>query len=1063
MNMKGIVLCVLVGLTLTAGAQVPVITNVEPLASAPQQKILITGSGFSSTSSQLRVWFDHVQGTIISSSNFSIQATVPAQARYSNVEVINVATGLSAKSSLKFSPQFGGSSFDATKVSAAFSVTDPAEPFDICSCDFDLDGLPDLATSKSTGGSPATDLMILKNASTLGTLSFSKVDKTTLPALDVSAPTFNINCGDLNGDGKPDLVATRNGATRNQVFVLKNTNSSVGTLSFGAVQTLLLDIGQFAFRVSIRDLNLDGKPELIVSNSFDDPATDNIVYVYTNQSSAGTISFAASPLKLTVTGAATTYGLDVQDLDGDQKPEIILNQFQTNNLYIFKNQSAGQVAFAPVQQIGATGAFNNVTSGDMNMDGLLDLIVSGTFDNTVQLFINQSTPGNISFKTPQVIPTAAGPWGVDVSDIDGDGDPDIIVANRNDTKVNVLRQDASLTFTKLDLTTSKPPRNVRAGDFDGDGKPDIAYTTFSGLQFSVDVIRNMNCVSPKILNALPVTVCSGQTIRLLSTPALGVTFDWSKNAAPPFQSGPNEYADINSAGSYTVTATGESGACVVTSPAVVVGSNASAPPADPTIMTNAPLCLGSNLTLSTPTVGGATYQWTGPSGFSTTTQNPTINNVTAGNAGLYNLQLSAGGCMSNVVSSQVDVASLPVFTISSSVPGAGCQGTPVTLSVTNAPGYTYQWRKNSVDIGGQTGLTLAASTEGAYSVTVTSTSPTCSVETSQTNVVLLAVPVAAFQSPASACVGAAASFTDQTIFDARGTSAWAWAFGDGNTSTLQNPSNTYNSAGNPSVSLTASYTGVAGCSNLISKGLPVNTPVVPVITPSANPICPGDPTTLSVAGTFNTYTWNTGGSSSSIDITQPGDYSVNTVDANSCASTANLTVSSKPTITMTVSADKTSINPGEPVQLTASGADTYLWSPSATLDNPAIANPVAKPTTTTTYTVVGSVTGSCDAKDSVTVTVNNGGAAAIKPPLIFSPNGDGINDMWIVVGVENYPDCTMSIYDGHGSKVYDQKGYNSSNGWDGTYSGKAVPDGTYYYVFGCPDLRPATGNIQIVH
>jgi gliding motility-associated-like protein len=255
---------------------------------------------------------------------------------------------------------------------------------------------------------------------------------------------------------------------------------------------------------------------------------------------------------------------------------------------------------------------------------------------------------------------------------------------------------------------------------------------------------------------------------------------------------------------------------------------------------------------------------------------------------------------------------------------------------------------------------------------------------------------------------------------------------------------------------------VTGCTNLVTKPIAVTAAVTPVITPSANPICPGDVTTLSVAGTFNSFDWSTGGSGSSVDITLPGNYSVNTLDQNNCASLAALTIDSKPTFTITVTADKTAINPGEQVQLTATAADTYFWSPALTLDNATIANPVAKPTTTTTYIVVGTMAGFCDASDSVLVTVNNGGAAAIKPPVLFSPNGDVVNDTWLIQGVENYPDCTMSIYDGHGSKVYEIKGYNSSNSWDGTYGGKSVPDGTYYYVFGCPDLRPATGNVLVV-
>ena len=1046
---------------ITAGAQVPVINQVEPLAAAPMQTILITGSGFSNTTTDLQVWFDHVKGTVIApSTNFSILVRVPPQARMSNVEVINLVTGLSAKSQLKFTPVYGGIDFDVTKTST-LSISDPAELFDLCSCDFDLDGKPDLATTKSPKAGTPTDLLILKNTSSPGTISFSKVDKTTLAALDMSAPTFNTNCGDLNGDGKPDLVATRNGATRNQVFILRNTNSVVGTLSFASAQALFLDIGQFAFRVSIRDLNLDGLPELIVSNSFDDPNSDNIIYVFINQSTTAAISFVATPLKLLVTGASTTYGLDVQDLDGDARPEIILNQFQTSNVYIFRNQSTAQVSFAPVKAITVTGAFNNVTTGDMNEDGLLDLILTATFDNSVQLFINQSTPGNLSFMPPQVITTSTGPWGVDVSDIDGDGDADIVVGNISENKVNILRQDAPLSFTRLDITTTKFSRNVRAGDYDGDGKPDIAFTSFSLLgSFSVDVIRNANCVSPKILNTMPLTICTPQTIRLNTNPAPNVTFAWTKDGSPFSGPSVNEYTDITQTGSYTVTATGESGACVITSPAITVANDASAPPADPTIGSNSPICVNSSLQLSTPAVSGATYQWTGPNGFTSPDQNPVVSNMNIDEAGLYFLQLNVGVCTSNKVSARVDLATLPVFTISSSPSGAVCQGSTVTLTVNHPALYTFQWKRNGADIVGQTGFTVAVTQEGDYSVLVTSTATSCSQETAKSTVVLLSVPVANFQIPASVCTGAAASFTNQSVLDTRGTAKYTWTFGNGNTSTALNPSNTYANPGSLSVSLTASYEGVTGCSNAISKPITINTPVVPVISATANSICEGETSTLSVAGSFNSFSWTGGGSGNSIGVTQPGDYTVNTADQNNCASTATLTISAKPLLTLTVKAARSSINLGDTVQLSATGADAYVWTPSESLDNPAIANPIAKPSITSFYKVTGTRSGFCDAADSVKVTVNQAGTASIKAPLIFSPNGDQTNDMWIIPGVDQ--DCTMSIYDGHGSKVYEVRGYNSGNNWDGTYNGKSVPDGTYFYVFGCPNLKPATGNVLVV-
>ena len=1043
-------------------AQIPVVSKVTPSASASTQKVVITGSGFSNTPAQLQVWFDHVPGTVLASTEFSIDVLVPPQSRFSNVEVINLTSGLSGKSPFKFSPQYGGTDFDATKVSAPVTTSDASELFDICSCDLDLDGKPDLATTKSDFTGTPSDLMILKNKSTIGTLSFTKTDKSTLPALNVSAPTANVVCGDLNGDGKPDLVASRNGATKNQIFVLRNTNSAAGTLAFANAQSFFLDVGQTAFKIVIRDLNMDGKPELIVTNAFDDSnsATDNSLYVFVNQSSASAISFGATPIKLPLVGANTSYGLDVQDLDGDSKPEIIANQFNTDHLFVFRNLSTGQVSFAASQKITATGNFNSMTSADLDLDGLNDLILTSTFTNSVQIFINQSTAGAISFKAPQILTTSLGPWGAEISDLDGDGDADLVVTNRNEAKLNVFRQGPSLAFTKLDIPTSKPSRNLRVGDYDGDGKPDIAFTSFSGLQFSVDVIRNANCFSPKILNPAPVTICTGQTIQLTATPSPGATFDWKKSGVS-FQSGANAFADITTPDSYTVTATSEVGACTITSAALAVANNVAGYPADPAIGSNSPVCVGSDLALTTAAVAGGTYQWSGPNGFTSTAQNPSVPGVKSLNAGLYSLRVAIGPCSSNTISKTLDVAIVPVPGISSSSLGAACQGATVSLSIVNTPGYTYQWLKNAVAIAGQTTNVVAVTQEGDYSVIATRSSPSCSQESGKSTLILLTPPAANFQTTATVCLGTASVFTDQSIFDARATVIYAWDFGDNNTSALKNPSNTYAAAGPYNSSLTVGYAGVSGCSNAIIKPISVAAAVVPVITSAANPICAGESTTLSVAGTFNSIDWNGAGTGSTLIISKPGDYTVKTKDVNNCPSSGAITITLKPAITLTVTADKTSINIGETVQLLASGADIFKWSPVSYLDKSDIANPVSTPISTITYQVKGQKSNFCDAVDSVKINVNRGNSL-ITPPPIFSPNGDGINDHWKILETDLYPDCTMSIYDGHGSKIYEQKGYNSSSYWDGRFNGGEVPDGTYFYVFVCPDAKSASGAVLVV-
>jgi gliding motility-associated-like protein len=166
-----------------------------------------------------------------------------------------------------------------------------------------------------------------------------------------------------------------------------------------------------------------------------------------------------------------------------------------------------------------------------------------------------------------------------------------------------------------------------------------------------------------------------------------------------------------------------------------------------------------------------------------------------------------------------------------------------------------------------------------------------------------------------------------------------------------------------------------------------------------------------------------------------------------------ITIDGKPVPVVTVSATPSTIASGESTQLLAEGADTYSWSPVEFLDNPSIPNPTATPAQTTPYTVTGTASNGCLVTEEIIVTVE--GTRGF--PQIFSPNGDGINDEWNV-GAPGKPACTLNIFDVRGRRIFEGRGLN----WNGTFEGKQVPDGTYYYVFSCPSERPVTGNVLIV-
>lgn len=128
---------------------------------------------------------------------------------------------------------------------------------------------------------------------------------------------------------------------------------------------------------------------------------------------------------------------------------------------------------------------------------------------------------------------------------------------------------------------------------------------------------------------------------------------------------------------------------------------------------------------------------------------------------------------------------------------------------------------------------------------------------------------------------------------------------------------------------------------------------------------------------------------------------------------------------------------------------SYQWTPALGLSNPRIANPVATLTDDITYRLTVTTTDSCTATDTIAVRV-------LKIPVIpntFTPNSDGVNDVWNIKNLERYEDCIMEIFNRYGVKMFHSVGYGTA--WDGRFNGKDVPVGTYYYVL---NLRDGTKN-----
>jgi len=122
-----------------------------------------------------------------------------------------------------------------------------------------------------------------------------------------------------------------------------------------------------------------------------------------------------------------------------------------------------------------------------------------------------------------------------------------------------------------------------------------------------------------------------------------------------------------------------------------------------------------------------------------------------------------------------------------------------------------------------------------------------------------------------------------------------------------------------------------------------------------------------------------------------------------------------------------------------------------------VANPIAKPANTTTYYLVATSINGCQDTASVVVTV----LTTVVIPNTFTPNGDGINDLWEIPSLIYYPKCQVSVFNRYGQQIFHSNGYTKA--WDGTYNGKQIPGGTYYYLINLENgSSPYSGYVEVI-
>src|SRR5271156_130122 len=348
-----------------------------------------------------------------------------------------------------------------------------------------------------------------------GTTALASMTSLTTPGIPATLTSV-----DVNGDGKPDLVVVSNDTDTAAAIVSVFLGNGDGTYQPRTDYTTLLDSGY----VTVADVNKDGHPDLIVagfplSGSASDPAVQVFLNNGTNNGTFGTAINGPALPDFTAQAAA------VADFNKDGNPDIA-----TNDGHILLGDGTGHFSLMAGSQFVAAG---NLVAADFNGDGKMDIatVAAATGNNnqeTVGIFLGN---GNGTFTAGNRYGDLFGVNNIGVSDLDGDGNPDLILGFSDPNGFGPASGSGSYVYFMLgrgDGTfagavaydtpsgfTIGPP--FALADFNGDNVADIVTTiNASGLSLYTLIGNGAGTFAPGVTKAITATNVGGNPPLVLA-------------------------------------------------------------------------------------------------------------------------------------------------------------------------------------------------------------------------------------------------------------------------------------------------------------------------------------------------------------------------------------------------------------------------------------------------------------------------------------------------------------------------------------------------------------------
>ena len=570
----------------------PVITSFAPSSGYMGASVAIVGSGFSSVATNNVVYFGAARAMVNEASATNLVVMVPTGATYAPVtETVN---GLTASASGFFLPTFlSGGVLSSASFASQVILRSGSNPSQVVIADLDGDGKPDLVVGNSGDGS----IWVYRNIGTNGTLAAASFAAPVILATGAGGSLYGLAVGDLDGDGRLDIVTAN--WSRNTLSIFQN-ESLPGVLTTNSFAALVnLPVPGTPAAVAIGDLDGDGRPEIVVADN-----SGNTVSVLQNQSLPGLLTSNSFAALVNFIVGPSPFRVALADLDEDGRLDVVtVNEGSVaRRVSVLRNISTlGRLStnsLATAVNLAGTDQGNLLAIGDLDGDGRLDLATGSFAGRLLDGYRNLSTPGiltstsfgpEISFGVSNLVENVA------LGDLDGEGKLAVALVTQGASQLRLYRnlsQPGSFTNGSLGspiiMASGNNPAVLAIGDLDGDGRPDLVVVNQSDGTLSL--YHNMTPPGgPPVINVQPinrlVAVGGRAVFSVAASGSIPMSFQWSFNGTNLVNAtnAALTLTDVqfSQAGDYGVTASNASGSAASSNAVLTVVATMPCDPAPP--------------------------------------------------------------------------------------------------------------------------------------------------------------------------------------------------------------------------------------------------------------------------------------------------------------------------------------------------------------------------------------------------------------------------------------------------------------------------------------------------